>query len=103
MDDREDLQSGHLVALRTESLQDAPWIAQVTGVEEDKISVVWMEGGYNKQWKVAKHRVRGKLVEWTDCVEKCTIVLYAFELTNAGRLRKATVDALKSIYNECCN
>ena len=103
MDDLADLQSGHLVALRTESLQDAPWVARVTGLEGDKVSVVWMEGDYNKQWKVAKRRVKGKLVEWTDCVDKCTIILYAFELTKTDRLKKATVDALKSLYNEFCS
>ena len=102
MDDLAGLESGDLVALRTETLQDAPWIGQVTGMEGDKISVVWMEGDYNKQWKVAKHRFRGKLQEWTDCVDKCSVILYGFELTKANRLRKPTVDALMALYNEFC-
>jgi len=38
------LQIGDLVALRTETLQDAPWIVQVTGMEGEKISIVRMEG-----------------------------------------------------------
>ena len=102
MDDLTGLQSGHLVAVLTESLQDAPWIAQVTEIEGDKVSVVWMEGDYNQQWKVAKHSVKGKLVEWRDVVEKHTIILYAFQLTKASKLRKTTVNALKSLYNKCC-
>ena len=100
MDDLAELQSEHLGALHTELLQDAPWVARVTGLEGDKASVVWMEGDYNKQWKVAKRRVKGKLVEWRDCVDKCTGILYAFELTKTDR---ATVDALKSLYNEYCS
>jgi len=102
VDDLAGLEIGDLVALRTETLQDAPWIGRVTGMEGDKISLVWMEGDYNKQWKVTKHRFKGKLQEWTDCVDKCSIILYGFELTKADRLRKPTVDALMALYNEFC-
>jgi len=41
------LQIGNLEALCTETLQDAPWIIQVTGTEGEKISIVRMEGDYN--------------------------------------------------------
>ena len=103
MNDFTSLHSGNLVAVRTESPEDAPWIARVTGVQADTVEVVWMEGTYSKSWKVAKHVMNGKLVEWTDCIEKCTIILYDFKLTKAGRLRKTTVDALKSLYREYCS
>jgi len=62
----------------TETLQDAPWIAQVTGMEGRR-SVVWMEGDYNKRWKVTKHRFKGKFQEWTDCVDKSSIILRGFD------------------------
>jgi len=61
VDDLAGLEIGDLVALRTETLHNAPWIGRVTGMEEDKISLVWMEGDYNKQWKATKHRFKGKL------------------------------------------
>ena len=51
---------------------------------------------------MTKHRFKGKLQEWTDCVDKCSIILYGFELTKANRLRKPTVDALMALYNEFC-
>ena len=101
-DDLSQLQNGHLVAFRTELLEDAPWIGKVVGTKKNQITVVWMEGGYNKPLKIAKHQVRGKLIEWTDNVDKCSIILYGFELTKTNRLRKTTVDALKSLYNELC-
>jgi len=41
------LQIGDLVALSTETLQNAPWTVQVTGTEGEKISIVRMEGEYN--------------------------------------------------------
>ena len=44
MDSFAGLQIGDLVALRTETLQDAPWIVQVTGTEGEKSSIVRMEG-----------------------------------------------------------
>ena len=52
-----------------------------------------MEGGYNKPWRIAKHQVRRT---WTDNVEKCSIILYGFELTKIDRLGKITIDVLKS-------
>ena len=45
------------MAVRTE---DAPWIARVIAVDprKDEIDVIWMEGNYSRQWKVAKTMVR---------------------------------------------
>jgi len=76
------------------------WTGYWNGGGQDQFGV---DGGdYNKQWKVTKHRFKGKLQEWTDCVDKCSIILYGFELTKANRLRKPTVDALMALYNEFC-
>ena len=54
MDSFAGLQIGDLVALRTETLQDAPWIVQVTGTEGEKISIVRMEGDYNSSTHTLK-------------------------------------------------
>jgi len=48
------LQIGDVVALCTETLQDAPWIVQVTGIEGEKISMVRMEGDYNSSTHTLK-------------------------------------------------
>lgn len=95
---------GHLVAVRTEKEEDAPWIARVTAVDpgKDNVDVIWMEGKYNGQWKVAKTR-RGRsraLVEWRDSVPKACIILYGFELTSASRLKKETIRELKELYSQ---
>ena len=90
---------GHLVAVRTEREEDAPWIARVTAVDpgKDNVDVIWMEGKYNGQWKVAR-RSRA-LVEWRDSVPKACIILYGFELTSASRLKKETIRELKELYS----
>ena len=93
---------GQLVAVRTEREEDAPWIARVTVVypEKDAIDVIWMEGKYNGQWKVAKMRRGRVLVEWRDSVSKACIILYGFELTKASRLKKDTIRELKGYYRQ---
>lgn len=94
------------MAVRTERKEDAPWIARVTAVvpRKDEIDVIWMEGKYSRQWKVAKTMVRrGRSrasVEWKDTVAKASIILYGFELTNASRLKQDTVKELKELYNQ---
>lgn len=59
-----------------------------------------MEGGYEKQRTVMK--VKRNIV-WKDSIPKCSIVLYGFELTKGHKLRKSTVDALKSWYSQYYN
>ena len=93
---------GQLVAVRTEREEDAPWIARVTAVDpgKDAIDVIWMEGKYSGQWKVAKMRRGRALVEWRDSVEKACIILYGFELTGASRLKEDTIRELKESYSQ---
>ena len=94
------------MAVRTEREEDAPWIARVIAVDprKDEIDVIWMEGNYSRQWKVAKTMVRrGRSrvsVEWEDTVAKASIILYGFELTNSSRLKQDTVRELKELYSQ---
>ena len=92
---------GQLVAVRTEREEDAPWIARVTAVDpgKDAIDVIWMEGKYIGQLKLAKMRRGRALVEWRDSVAKACIILYGFELTGASRL-KDTIRELKESYSQ---
>ena len=39
-------QEGDIVAILTETLAEAPWLAQVTKVEGRNLSIIWMEGSY---------------------------------------------------------
>ena len=93
---------GHLIAVRTEREEDAPWIAKVTAVdpEKDEVDVMWMEGKYNGQWKVAQVRRGRVLVEWKDSVAKACIIMCGFELTSTSRLKRDTIRELKESYSQ---
>lgn len=94
---------GDLVAVRGDAVEDTPWIGRVTKFEGDNVQLVWMEGGYEKQWTVMKVKAKRGNIEWKDSVPKCSIILYGFELTKGHKLRKSTVDALKSSYDQYYN
>ena len=95
------LSIGH-VAVRTATVDEAPWLGRCSGVGDDTLEVVWMDGGWNKQWKELKIRKRRKLVEWKDTISKDTVILYAIELTKSSRLKAATVEYLKEEYSKLC-
>lgn len=77
-----ELKVGHLIALRTETEEEAPWIGKVTAVNTDDVRLVWLEGTYTGKWKVAKVRSGRKMIEWHDSVQRTCIMLYGFELTS---------------------
>ena len=54
---------GDIVAILTETLEEAPWLAQVTKVEGRNLSIIWMEGSYTSSWKVATVRQGSKTVD----------------------------------------
>ena len=55
---------------------------------DDSVEVVWLEGGWNKEWKESKIRKGRKLEEWRDTVCKESIILYAIELTKSNTKSK---------------
>ena len=72
-------------------------------LEERSVDVVWLEGGYGKKWRTAKVPDPGnkrKKIEWRDKVLKDSIILFDFQLTATGNLRKATIEHLKKVYEE---
>ena len=100
--DLSSLEVGHLVALFTEQLSDAPWIGKVDKIEEETVDVTWLDGGYRKPWKVATRREGRKVVQWKDTVSKDSIILFAFQLTKANRLSAEAVRNLQKIYSDMC-
>ena len=42
-----EIQEGSMVALLTETLDNAPWLARVQKVESETVRLVWLEEGYN--------------------------------------------------------
>lgn len=92
---------GTYVAVLTETEKDAPWIARVTSTCEDgSVEVVWMEGTYDGQWKVATFKKGRRLIEWKDNISHDSIIMYGVELVD-GCLDKTIVDELKDLYKQC--
>ena len=97
------LSANQLVAVQCENCELEPLIARVEGIKQDDVEIVWLEGKYNKSWKVAKHldpKNRRKKVDWKDVVPKSSIILFDFKLTASNHLRKSTVEHLKKAYLE---
>ena len=51
-----ELSEGHLVAVECENCSSEPLLAQIVQVFDTNVEVVWLEGEYDKPWKVARHR-----------------------------------------------
>ena len=96
------LTNGHIVAVRTSTVDEAPWLGRCIAVSDDTLEVVWLEGGWNKQWKESKIRKGRKMEEWRDIICKDSIILYAIELTKTNRLKAATIKYLKEQYSKLC-
>ena len=94
------IEKGQLVALNVENCDLRPLIARVTDVDDDTMDVLWLDGGYNKAWKIAKKREGRAMVDWVDSVPKSSVILFDFQLTSKNRLRKATIEHLKEAYNK---
>ena len=75
-------------------------------VFDTNIEVVWLDGEYDKPWKVAHHRDpqnRQKMVDWKDILPKSCIILFDFQFTSTEHLRKATIEHLKKAYSDLRN
>ena len=51
-----ELAEGHLVAVECENCSSEPLLARIVKVFDTNIEVVWLDGEYDKPWKVAHHR-----------------------------------------------
>ena len=89
---------GQLVAVLTETLEEAPWLGKVERIEGGTISIVWMEGSYTSSWKPATICKRKKIVEWRDTVSVETVILSDITLTESSELTKDSVRLIKETY-----
>ena len=85
------LSVGHIVAVHSTSVEEAPWLGKVTEVGDNKVEIIWMEGGWTKPWREMKVKKGRKMVEWRDRICNETVILYAIDLTKSNRLKAATV------------
>ena len=86
------------MAVLTETLAEAPWLARVEEVKENDLLIVWMEGSYNKSWKPATIRKGRRIVEWNDTVPIHTVILSGFTLNANNRLAKDVIRLIKESY-----
>ena len=66
---------------------------------EEEIEVSWFDGSYTTIWQPSKRKDPNnprKIIDWTDKVHKSSIIV-DFTFTAASRLRKATIEHIKSI------
>ena len=69
-----------MIAVQTEVEVDAPGIAKVVDVYDHEVGIVWIEGSYSSQWKVAKVKNGKKVMDWNDKVSRESIVLCGLNL-----------------------
>ena len=93
-----EIQEGSMVALLTETLDDAPWLARVKKVESETVRLVWLEGGYNSKWKIARTKVGRRMVDWEDTVSRSCVILSGFRLNKSSKLNVNTVKLVQNTY-----
>ena len=100
VEDTSSLCVGDLVAVHCEESSSEPAIATCLSIGESKIKVKWMKGSYSSSWKAWTLREGRKNADCVDEIPKSAILLYSFELTQTGHLRKRTIEHLKSAYSK---
>ena len=88
------------MAVRCEGCSTEPAIGRCISIQNSSIKVHWLQGSYSTSWKPWRLRQGRTSVDWEDEIPKSSILLYDFELTQSGHLRKRTIEHLKSAYSE---
>ena len=88
-----------MIAVQTEVEADAPGIAKVVDVYDHEVGIVWMEGSYSSQWKVAKVKNGKKVMDWNDSFKRINRLVW-IEFTALLRLKRKTVKELKELYSD---
>ncbi|XP_048586870.1 uncharacterized protein LOC5519393 isoform X2 [Nematostella vectensis] len=87
----EQLKEGDLVAVNVANYDKIPCISKVVELRDQEFVIEWWKGTWLKSWEV-----------WPGCEQDVlpfrSILLYAFELDDRGRLSKDTRKNLKNAY-----
>ena len=101
VEDTSKIEIGHLIAVYCDNYANEPAIAKCMEISESEVKVTWMKGTYSSAWKTwmirdpSNHR---KMTEWSDWIPLSSILLFDFQLTPSGHLRKQTITHLKKEY-----
>ena len=87
-----------MVAVHCANYAESPAIGKCLSVEKARIQVEWMKGTYTSSWKTWMVAVGRKRKPWVDWIPRESVILFDFELSSAGRLRKTTIDHLRVMY-----
>lgn len=96
--EEEDIMPSSLVATFVPEYRDEiPQIGRVLTVEEEVVTIEWLQGTYSSLWKVCKRREGRNVVPWVEDIPK-TAIISKVELTKGQRLPGAVKTKLKSLY-----
>lgn len=98
----EDLKAEDLVVV---NLQDSaeweePFIGSVLDINDTRttVTIQWMKGSYNKPWKKWVDGVGRNMKPRIDQIPIQSILLFGFQLTRKGNLKKKTITEIKELY-----
>lgn len=79
---------------------EKPQIGRVLSINESDMEVLWLLGTWTGAWKVFKKRQNREMVEVKEVIPTASVLLAGFNLTQTGKLKQATKDKLKPMYDE---
>ena len=98
----EDLKVDDLVVV---NLQDSaeweePFIGSVLHIDDacTEVTIQWMKGSYNKPWKKWVDGVGRNIKQRVDTIPIQSILLFGFQLTRKGHLKKKTIMDIQELY-----
>lgn len=91
---------GSVVAVYLQKYPEFPQIGKVRSIDNNAITISWYDGAFNDIWSMVKLK---KGEEWSEKIDKKSILLYDIEFTRGQRLKKDAHQALKKYYDEFVN
>lgn len=83
-----------MIALLTEALDDAPWLARIKNVESETVKLVWLEEATTASGRQQERR----MVDWEDTISRSCVILSGFRLNDSNKLDKNTVRLIQDTY-----
>ena len=96
---RDDISKEMFVVLSLENYRERPLIGRVNKLFQKTLKITWLHGHWTMPWSICKRREGQRHIEWQEEVPKESVMLFDFQLTSSGKLRRqVTVRELKRVY-----
>ena len=86
---------GSVVAVYLPKYPEFPQLGKVKSTSDTTITISWFNGAFNDVWTIVKLR---KGMEWTETVDKTTILLYDLQFSRGQRLKKDALEFLRDYF-----